>query len=297
MKAIMYHYIRNKSKEFSNLNILKKKEFLRQINLFGYNNLINREEDFFTYKKNKIILTFDDGFKDHIYVAETLNKIGITGVFFITTGQYENNQILDVHKTQLLCAKIKPSDILEELNKYLRINKFKNFFNQREKTKFSFAYSYHNDSNDKIKIKQIFNYYGNLKLKTKALNHLCNFFEINIKANNFYLSKKEVKYLNSLGMLIGSQTKNHNLLSRLNLKNQKKEIEDAHKEVSRIIGKKSKFFCYPYGTKISYNEYTFKILKELDIKYSFIFNSKEITPFILKNRKHLIPRFDCNEFI
>ena len=24
MKAIMYHYIRNKSKEFSNLNILKK---------------------------------------------------------------------------------------------------------------------------------------------------------------------------------------------------------------------------------------------------------------------------------
>ena len=109
MKAIMYHYIRNKSKEFSNLNILKKKEFLRQINLFGYNNLINREEDIFTYKKNKIILTFDDGFKDHIYVAETLNKIGITGVFFITTGQYENNQILDVHKTQLLCAKINES--------------------------------------------------------------------------------------------------------------------------------------------------------------------------------------------
>ena len=46
-----------------------------------------------------------------------------------------------------------------------------------------------------------------------------------------------------------------------------------------------------------YNKYTFKVLRELDIKYSFIFNSKEITPFILKNRKHLIPRFDCNEFI
>ena len=58
------------------------------------------------------------------------------------------------------------------------------------------------------------NYLGNLKYKSKILDHLLKKFEINIKPKDYYLNKKEIKHLVSLGMIIGSHSESHTLLSR-----------------------------------------------------------------------------------
>jgi hypothetical protein len=64
----MYHYIRNKSKLFPNYNILEKKNYTNQIKNFSEKGLINSYEELFI-SSDKFLPTFDDGFKDHIFVA------------------------------------------------------------------------------------------------------------------------------------------------------------------------------------------------------------------------------------
>ena len=188
----MYHYIRNKNKLFPYYNILEKNDYIKQIKKFSKTGLISSYEELFL-DNDKYLLTFDDGFKDHIYAAEILKKYNAIGLFFIPTSPLKNNKILDVHKTHLIVGKIKGSEAMNELEKYLNKNKIKNYYNQKEKGKYREAYKIHNDELYKKEFKRVMNYYGDLKLKHKILDHLLNKFEINIKTKDYYLNKKEIR--------------------------------------------------------------------------------------------------------
>ena len=73
MKCVTYHYIRNKSKVFPYYNSITKKNFKQQLKSFNKYGLINNYDELFL-ESDKYLLTFDDGFKDHIYAAELLKK-------------------------------------------------------------------------------------------------------------------------------------------------------------------------------------------------------------------------------
>ena len=68
------------------------------------------------------------------------------------------------------------------------------------------------------------NYYGNLELKHKILDHLLKKFEIHVEAKDYYLNEGEIRYLDSMGMIIGCHSESHTLLSRLSYHEQFKEI-------------------------------------------------------------------------
>ena len=295
MKCIMYHYVRNHNKEFPFYNIIPKKKFINQLEKFSKIGLVKNYEELLTPSK-KILLTFDDGFKDHIFTAELLRKKNATGLFFIPTLPYKNKDLLDVHKTHLIKGKIKGKLILEELNKYLIKNKINNFFNRREEKKFFNSYKGQNDDTHTKHFKKIMNYFGDLKIKHKILNHLLNVFEINIKAKNYYLSKKEIKYISAMGMIIGSHAESHTLLSRLNYQKQYSEIKRSKIFLENIIKKKINSFCYPYGGKNSYNKNTIKVLKKLKFKIGYNVNCRDITKKDILNNPLELPRYDCNKF-
>ena len=126
-----------------------------------------------------------------------------------------------------------------------------------------------NDELYKNEFKKIMNYYGNLKLKHKILDYLLKKFEIYIKPKDYYLNKKEIRYLSSLGMIIGSHSESHTLLSRLTFKKQFEEIKNSKIFLEKIINKNIDTFSYPYGGKISYNRNTLKILKKLKFKLAY----------------------------
>ncbi len=291
----MYHYIRNKNKSFPYYNILEKQDYKKQIKKFSKIGLVNSYKELFL-DNDKYLPTFDDGFKDHVYAAEVLKKYNSIGLFFIPTLPLKTNDILDVHKTHLIIGKIKGLDVLNELEKYLRKNKIKNYYNQNEKKKYKNAYKNQDDEFYKKKFKKIMNYYGNLKLKHQILNYLLKKFEINIKSKNYYLNKKEIRYLSSLGMIIGSHSESHTLLSRLSYKKQFLEIKSSKVFLEKIINKNVDTFCYPYGGKVSYNRNTINILRKLKFKLGYSVEYRDISYKDIKNKPYELPRYDCNLF-
>jgi len=291
----MYHYIRNKSKLFPNYNILKKKDYTNQIKKFSEKGLINSYEELFI-SPDKYLPTFDDGFKDHIFAAEVLKKYNSIGIFFIPTSPLKNNIMLDVHKTHLILGKVKSSEALNELNKYLYKNKITKFYKNDEKSKYKSAYKGHIDEDDKKKFKKIMNYYGDLKLKHKILDYLLKKFEINTKPKDYYLNKKEIKYLKSLGMIIGSHSESHTLLSRLSYREQFKELNNSKIFLEKTINQSIDTFAYPYGGKISYNDNTLKILKKLKYKLAYSVEYRDISFKDIQQKPYELPRYDCNLF-
>ena len=76
-KIIMYHYVRNYSKEFPFFNFLHINDFKKQINHLNRKKKIlklSEDLDSFFNSKKVFLLTFDDGFSDHYSVFEILKK-------------------------------------------------------------------------------------------------------------------------------------------------------------------------------------------------------------------------------
>ena len=295
MKSVMYHYVRNKSKLFPNYNILEKKNFVNQIKKFSKTGFISLYEELFI-PSDKFLPTFDDGFKDHIFAAEVLKKYNSIGIFFIPTSPLKNNSMLDVHKTHLILGKVKSSEALNELKKYLQKNKITKFYNKSEKLKYKSAYKNHLDEANKKQFKKIMNYYGSLKFKHKILDYLLKKFEINVKPKDYYMNKKEIKYLQSLGMIIGSHTESHTLLTRLSYREQLKELKNSKIFLEKIINKNIDTFCYPYGGKTSYNDNTLKILKKLKYKLAYSVDYRDISLRDIEQKPYELPRYDSNLF-
>ena len=296
MKCVTYHYIRNKSKVFPYYNSITKKKFKQQLKSFNKYGLINNYDELFL-ESDKYLLTFDDGFKDHIYAAELLKKKNAVGIFFIPTLPLINKEILDVHKTHLIAGKVKGQTILNELQNYLTKNRIYNFLNEIDKKKYKIIYENQTDSIYKKEFKKIMNYYGDIKLKHKILDYLLKKFEINIKSKDYYLNKKEIKYLSSLGMVIGTHTESHTLLSSLSYKKQFLEIKNSKVFLENVVNKKVDTFCYPYGSKLSYNKNTITILKRLNFKLAYNTEPRDIDFKDLQKKYLQLPRYDCNQFI
>ena len=121
-------------------------------------------------------------------------------------------------------------------------------------------------------------------------------FEINIKPKDYYLNKKEIKYLKSLGMVIGSHSASHTLLSRLSYRDQFKELNNSKIFLEKIINKNIDTFCYPFGGKISYNSNTLKILKKLKYKLAYSVEYRDIFLNDIQKNPYELPRYDCNQF-
>ena len=80
-KIIMYHYVRNKIKNYPFSNQLSKKKFLAQLKFFLKDGALVDKNDNFLVSKKKNLLTMT--VLRIIYMAEELKKIGVIGIFFI----------------------------------------------------------------------------------------------------------------------------------------------------------------------------------------------------------------------
>lgn len=295
----MYHYIRNFDKDFPFFNFLHQKDFIKQ------NNFLLKKKDFIhldesldlNFSEKKFLLTFDDGLKEHLKIAQFLKKRKIMGLFFIPSLPLEKSDFLSIHKIHLIFGKYTSDEIISFFKKFnIKFNYNRNVFSIFKKQKLFLNNKTKITENDKkiyLKtllnnldqknskfVKDIFNYCFSKKTQKKIFK-------------KFYLTKKDIIKIDKLGMKVGSHGSSHKVLSKLSYKHQLNDISKSLNFLGNILQKKINYFCFPYGGFKVFNKNTIKILKKKKIVFAFNVESKDWSK---KSNNLCIPRFDCNEF-
>src|SRR6267143_4668092 len=141
-KIIMYHYVRPiKNGTYPQIKGLELEGFIRQMEFFRKNcnfittmQLLSCIYDGKLVHENSILLTFDDGLKDHyLHVFPILQKFKVQGLFFPTAETIEANKVLDVHKIHFILARCdNKKKIIDEIFTLIKQNKDRYHLNSPE---------------------------------------------------------------------------------------------------------------------------------------------------------------------
>jgi peptidoglycan/xylan/chitin deacetylase (PgdA/CDA1 family) len=302
MKAVMYHYVRKFNNRFPYFKNLDVEDFEKQLNYFEeVYGFVSRDEFVLClqtgFVPKGVILTFDDGLKDHFrYVLPVLMKKKLWGIFYVPTMIYQNREYLDVHKIHLLLGRQRSATLYARLMELIddsmlthgSVKEFKEL-------------TYTEQVNDDLTmmIKRTLNYYIGYAYRHQILEALMNEFlpEGKDLFDSFYLSPNELKIMQAKGMVIGSHTISHPVMSKLSLAEQKEEVENSFSLLENFLGRPEiKTFCYPYGGFHSFTKETEDLLTANQCLFSFNVEHRDIGQDDLLYRPQALPRYDCNYF-
>ena len=294
--GVMYHYVHNNGINNYKFNRLKISEFKNQIRFFKTNFNILNYQDFSEIlltrkfpKKPSIILSFDDGYKDHIEnVFSVLKKEKLKGFFYPPTNIFDN-KLLDVNKIQIILS---TNPNLKKIIDFTKKNLKEEFEKIIKKEKDIFKSRY--DNKETTLIKRMYQYAIPGKKRVKLLNLLFNKLiheDEKILSKKLYLNKKELINLHNEDMHIGVHGIKHQWLSKVSNTQQIIEINGARKFYKKL-NINSDSICYPYG---AYNKYTLKILKKYKFKFGLTTNLGSINSRNIKNI-YTLNRYDANDF-
>lgn len=298
MLNVMYHYVRPFDYAYPYLNSLDLNVFKRQLDYFErkYGFLSQQEyKDAVSEGENPtgVVLTFDDGLKDHVrYVAPELKKRGLWGIFYVSTGVYHSNVLLGVHRVHCLKAKFGAALILKEIIKDIDESKLDHDLIDEFDKEIYQGLGYEEDEK---KLRRLFNFYIKYEYRDEILDRLMHkFFDEDELFKKFYMSEIDIEDLILSKNIVGSHTVSHKVLSRLSYKEQFTEIKDSFSFLNRILPQNYRSFCYPYGHSSSYNCDTIKVLKKLQVDDACVFDNNFQHDHI---KKFQLSRIDCNQFL
>lgn len=298
LTIIMYHYVRKIiNSKYPGIKGLEISSFKKQLDFLEKNFNIIKPIDLIQNKSlpdNSCLLTFDDGFKDHIdFVLPELNKRKLKGCFFPPGAATIENKVLDVHLIHFILAKVEDKPNLVSILNSLCI---KNGFTEKDLKNYWSLYGKLNqhDSKEVIYFKRMLQFVLPLDLREKITKLLFKKY-LNISAEEFakelYMNKDDLNKLLEAGMYIGSHGYNHFWLNTLNYQDQENEIEKSLNFLKEVGAPTENWImCYPYG---SFDDNTITILKKKNCSYAF--TSAPGIANLDKNHFKL-PRKDTNDF-
>lgn len=303
MKAIMYHYVRPAPADLPYAKYLHFDDFCSQLDHFqSHYGFVSHEEFIGALKAkhplptNKVVLTFDDGLKDHHrYVLPELKRRGLWGIFYVPTGPYQTGKILDVHRIHLLTGKVEASRLLDSVRQQVT----NDMLTDVSRAEFhNLTYQKQANSEQVNLIKRTLNYFIDYRWREQVIDQLMQEF---IPADlsdvaNYYMTPDELGVMQSAGMVIGSHSITHPVFSKLSPEQQRHEIFSSYDFLERSTGGLPyRTFCYPYGGFHSFNANTVRLLDESRSLFSFNVESRDISVSDLAGLQTL-PRYNCNEF-
>tara|TARA_S200000501_G_scaffold363813_1_gene395174 strand:- start:1253 stop:2212 length:960 start_codon:yes stop_codon:yes gene_type:complete len=307
----MYHYVRDNENYNYDCYARRKCEFEAQINYFRKSSEIVDPGDLdkikyylCNRKKNAYLLTFDDGYKDHLYCSEFLNNLNLKAVFFPPISAIEGN-LLDVNLIHILLGlrKFSKKELLNEIIVLCQNSDIKIDLEGEKVYIDEYINKFKNDSIFDNKINQIIKKILqrdiiNQPKRTDICRRIFNKFndgDLKKYAFNLYLNKEEMIKMKKLGMYFGSHGLNHLWLEKLEINEQYKEIKESFeylKKISLISCNDPLIMCFPFG---SYNQETISILKKLNVNYSLTTKNGSAS-INSKNSIYELKRWDTNHF-
>lgn len=302
MKAVMYHYVRPYNPELPYFRYLHIDDFVRQLEFFGNEfGFVGRDEFLASITSNEpaggVVLTFDDGFKDHhIHVLPELRKRGLWGIFYIPAYPFIAGKLIDVHRIHMLIGKYGGNKIADSLRAIITDGMLSHAHVEEFHTR-----TYTRQINDEATnyVKRVLNYYIDYKYRQGIIDQLMGVFypAENELVKGFYMSREELNDMHDSGMILGSHSVSHPVMSKLLKEDQEREIADSFRVLESITGETAlKTFCYPYGGFHTFTPETEKLLDRNGCLFSFNVESRDINREDLAGRKQALPRYDCNQF-
>jgi peptidoglycan/xylan/chitin deacetylase (PgdA/CDA1 family) len=299
----MYHYVKNiKKSKYPNLKGLEFSDFKKQIfylkknfNILSNNQFIEILNSRKIPKKKSILLTFDDGYRDHFeYVFPFLKKQDVSAVFYPPIMCVRNKAVLDVNKIHFILAKEENRDKILDLI-FLYVKKILNKNPQQigiEKINLLSRY----DDKKTILIKRLLQNHLPLpyrkKIVDKIFKHIVNYNEEEF-SKILYMNNNDIQELYKNNFSIGSHGYNHYWWEKINKNEQEMEIKNSINYFKKIkVFDKNFSVCYPYG---SYNLQTLNLLKKYKIKFALTTRVGSVNKKNIK-KVYELPRFNTNDF-
>lgn len=292
-RSIMFHYFHNDHVKQYGQGSISAKQLDELIHKIGRDNILDVDKwlDKFnncTLKKGEVCFTIDDGLKNQFDVAlPVFNKYNIKAGWYIYTNPINKKyEILDIYK--YFCGNYYESyemfyEAFFSIFEHEHFERMKKQFIEEDYLSDSSFYTY-NDRlfryiRDVLLPKHEFEKYIFTMIKDKNI-------DVNDLIQNIWMSKMNIMEL-SKTQLIGLHTMSHpTRIDMLNYDDQYAEYKNNKENLENIIGKTIFTTSYPCGR---YNNDTFDIQKQINIKYAFISYLEDIE-VINKNMK--IQRID-----
>lgn len=312
--VVMYHYVRDlKNSRYPNIKGLDIEKFKKQIKFFKENYNFVRIEDLIEYYKNPkekelpdkaILLTFDDGYKDHYtYVLPILLENNIQGSFYIPTKCFQDKKVLDVNKIHFILESCigEEERILKEIEEYLEKNKDSRISLSYNEYFKEYAVDSRFDMKEVIFIKRMLQVVLPEDYRKKLVDilfkkYVCTIGDKIISERTFweelYLTPEQIRMMEKLGMHIGFHSHDHVWLNSLSKEEQEFQIKSSINYFKEIGIKTEKMtLSYPYG---GYNEESVELIKKYEIPLAF--TTKVAIADLNKDKNYALPRLDTNDF-
>ena len=312
--VVMYHYVRDlKNSRYPNIKGLDIQKFKKQIKFFKENYNFIRMEDLIEYYKSpnekrlpekSILLTFDDGYKDHYtYVLPVLLENNIQGSFYIPTKCFQDKKVLDVNKIHFILESCidEEEKILKEIEEYLKKNKDSRISLSYDDYFKEYAVDSRFDKKEIIFIKRMLQVVLPEDYRKKLVDilfkkYVCTIGDKIISERAFweelYLTPEQIRMMEKLGMHIGFHSHDHVWLNSLSKEEQEFQIKSSINYFKEIGIKTEKMtLSYPYG---GYNEESVELIKKYEIPLAF--TTKVAIADLNKDENYALPRLDTNDF-
>jgi peptidoglycan/xylan/chitin deacetylase (PgdA/CDA1 family) len=235
------------------------------------------------------LLTFDDGFTDHFEtVFPALRRRGLSGTFFVAENACLRHELLNVHKTHFLLARLGADAFGHEVQaEGARLAE-----SPRTAAVFGLDQWEHADER---RIKHLLNYELPVPDATRVLDRL---FRHHLGspeafARGLYLQPEMIRLMAAEGMTFGYHTRSHRMLSRLSTAEQEDELRPGPAWIRALTGQADVPFCYPWGGRETYTAETVRLLAELG--YSVAFNTVRRQVDTSADGRYEVPRLDTRD--
>jgi peptidoglycan/xylan/chitin deacetylase (PgdA/CDA1 family) len=293
--AINFHYFREQ-KPKSGIYPLTTKEFEKQIEIIAKtydfiseNEIMDSISNRNNRNKKRCLLTFDDGLKEQMKIAELLERKGIPGMFYVSTNPIRNNTVLDVHKLHFIRSKIKDEKLFNLLFEEFNLDNYK--FNDNLLKN---QYRYDNLISSKIK------YFLNFVLSDKEKKEVIDKLFVKLAGSekefskNLYMDNKDLKWLFKKSML-GTHGDKHIPLACLSSNEIEKDINMSIKYLESIVGDNSiNSISYPYGGKKAVSNSVATIAEKCGLSFGLTMN-RGVNYFDKNQNNFLLNRIDTND--